>query len=299
MGSEGKEPQQEKQVYQQDLSKEEQPGAVFVMTLLFREPVDIPEKQTIAAAAQKHLGEVDCFWCDEKGAGIAVKKYLCEFKDASVPPQLMLTPCNRFDEASIDEFEKSQMWDCKEDKDRILTECRYKVAATDMMAAALPANQRAELDMDWLDTLMELYPTCEAVYFFNSGKLIRANDIRNYRFSRESRFIKFAVNVRFFTIQGTDDMIVDTRGMSTLFMPDLQYHFHGMDPNWVVNHAYNTASYMLDHDNPIQAGDPIDGVENGKLSVNVQWRCNYENALIQPARTVIDIYMNEYAAGTR
>ncbi len=22
--------------------------------------------------------------------------------------------------------------------------------------------------------------------------------------------------------------------MSTLFLPDLQYHFHDMDPNWVV-----------------------------------------------------------------
>jgi hypothetical protein len=31
----------------------------------------------------------------------------------------------------------------------------------------------------------------------------------------------------------------------------------------------------------------------------VQWRCQYENALIQPAREVIDIYMNEYAAGQR
>ena len=28
-------------------------------------------------------------------------------------------------------------------------------------------------------------------------------------------------------------MLIDTVGMSTLFLPDLQYHFHGMDPNWV------------------------------------------------------------------
>ena len=45
-----------------------------------------------------------------------------------------------------------------------------------------------------------------------------------------------------------DHMLIDTVGMSTLFLPDLQYHFHGMDPNWVVNHAYNVASYILEHD---------------------------------------------------
>ena len=50
------------------------------------------------------------------------------------------------------------------------------------------------------------------------------------------RFIRFGVNVRFFNIQGTEDMLIDTVGMSTLFLPDVQYHFHGMDPNWVVNH---------------------------------------------------------------
>lgn len=39
-------------------------------------------------------------------------------------------------------------------------------------------------------------------------------------------------------------MIVDTLGMSTLFLPDLHYHFHGADPNHVVNHAYNVLSYI-------------------------------------------------------
>ena len=49
----------------------------------------------------------------------------------------------------------------------------------------------------------------------------------------------YAVNVRYFSIQGTNDMMVDSVGMSTLFLPDLQYHFHGVDPNHVVFHAYN------------------------------------------------------------
>ena len=49
-------------------------------------------------------------------------------------------------------------------------------------------------------------------------------------------------------------MLVDTVGMSTLFLPDLQYHFHSMDPNWVVNHAYNVASYILATTTPLRMG---------------------------------------------
>ena len=48
-------------------------------------------------------------------------------------------------------------------------------------------------------------------------------------------------------------MLVDTLGMSLLFLPDIQYHFHGLDPNLIVNHAYNTASYLLINGNTKQS----------------------------------------------
>lgn len=66
-----------------------------------------------------------------------------------------------------------------------------------------------------------------------------------------------------------------------------------------VQHAYCIADYILSNNNPIQSGDPIDGIVDGRFTQEVQWRCQYENALIQPAREVVDIYMNEYAAGNR
>ena len=94
-------------------------------------------------------------------------------------------------------------------------------------------------------------------------------------------------------------MLIDTVGMSTLLLPDLQYHFHGMDPNWVVNHAYNVASYILEHDNPIQDGETIDGVADGQMCREIQWKCQYEDALIQPPRGVLDINMGKYASGGR
>ena len=143
------------------------------------------------------------------------------------------------------------------------------------------------------------YPTCEAFYFQNCGKLFLAEDVRSHQIEGSDRFIRFGVNVRFFNIEGTEDMLIDTVGMSTLLLPDLQYHFHGMDPNWVVNHAYNVASYILEHDNPIQDGETIDGVADGQMCREIQWKCQYEDALIQPPRGVLDINMGKYASGGR
>ena len=94
----------------------------------------------------------------------------------------------------------------------------------------------------------ELYPTCEAFYFQNCGKLLLAADVRSHQIEGADRFIRFGVNVRFFNIEGTEDMLIDTVGMSTLFLPDLQYHFHGMDPNWVAvsyTHLGSVAEQLL------------------------------------------------------
>ena len=50
----------------------------------------------------------------------------------------------------------------------------------------------------------------------------------------------------------------------------------------MVNHAYNAASYILEHDNPIEDGETIDGVADGQMCREIQWKCQYEDALIQP-----------------
>lgn len=288
----------EQEVLQQDLSEKARPGAVFMMQLLFEEPCKMPEKEYMLSVIKKHLGEVDNFSYDNKMAGYAVNKYVAEYKDAKVPPQVMIMGENEFDASTIGEIERSQMWDCEE-SEQILATCKYQVLATDMMAAALYYKERAELDMDLMEALVELFPTCQAVFFRNSGKLFTAEAIRNHTIPRESRFVYFAVNVRFFNIQGTEDKMVDSLGMNTLYMPDLQYHFHGMEPNWVVNHAYNMLSYLYDNENPIKSGESIDGIVDAKMSRDVMWQCQYEEALIQPVREVIDVCMNEYASGKR
>ncbi|MBR5930916.1 MAG: DUF4261 domain-containing protein, partial [Lachnospiraceae bacterium] len=60
------------------------------------------------------------------------------------------------------------------------------------------------------------------------------------------------------------------------------------------------ACYQFDTDFPIKSGDTIDSIdENGKIQIDLQWSVQYENALIDPERTVLDINCGKYAGGSR
>lgn len=276
------------------------PGGVFMMHLLMKEACEMPSDEKMAEVLTKYLGSVEpAIGSQGVSIGYAAMNYIAEFKDGKLPVQLLISECGEFFADKIDDMERSQMWDCREERDRILSECKYHVRANDLLGGGLKSKVRANMLMDYLEALLELYPSCEAVYFVNSGKLILADEIRKKEIEGIKRFIKYAVNVRFFNIQDTEDSVIDTLGLSLLYIEDIQYHFHGMDPNWVVNHAYNMASYLLENDAPMKDGDTIDGIAEGRIVQDIQWKCHFEGALIKPDRSVLDVHMGEFAAGNR
>lgn len=277
----------------------QRPGDPFIMHLLFKEPVQMPSQERVQQVIESYCGKSQLVSYDPQNVAIfALKEYIAKFKDGEAPSQLIVTNCTDFDSESIPEMVKGQMWNSSEYKDRIFEECKYKVSAMDMLTAGLEAKQRATVDMAFLKALVELYPECEAVYFHNCGKLFLAEQIRESDDDPLSEFIRFAVNVRYFFVRQTEPerMIVDTIGMNTLFMPDLQYYFHTMDPNWVVNHAYDVAIYLLENDCPIKNGETISGISNGDFNPDLKWKCHYQDSILEPIREVLDIHMNEYAA---
>ena len=290
-------------VLQQDTSqRDNHSGMAFMIHLLMDEMCEMPDKERMNEVMNRHLGETECFSYDENGAGFAAKKYTANFENGEkqAPPMLMIMGCVEIKKPLMDEVAESQLWDCP-DGDEIMKSCKYQVIATDMLGAGLDYKDRAEMLVDYIEALVELFPTCRAVVFETSKKMFTREAIINCSVPKKSRFIYYAVNVRFFNIQGTDDSIVDSVGMSTLFLPDVQYHFHGVDPDAVVNHAYNVLTYIFDFDeeNPLKAGDTVDGIADGQMSCDVQWKVQYEESLIQPIREVVDVNMGEFASGSR
>ena len=93
---------------------------------------------------------------DQQSASVMIRKWpalphrsiLQSSRTEKCPVQLMVMKCDKFKGKGFDAFLMSQMWDCQEDRERIFRECKYQVVATDMLAAALPALERANLDAD-------------------------------------------------------------------------------------------------------------------------------------------------------
>lgn len=281
------------------------PGGVFMVQLLMKDRCETPSIERMTEVMERHIGKVEVGQPLKETADamknitlFAAMDHIAKFSDGQGPVQVSVMPCDTFHPEKIDEMKRSQMWDCQQDRDRILSECKYCIFANDMLTGALDPLERAGFDMDYLEALVELFPSCEAVYFLNTGKLILADTIRNRTFTGLDRFIHYVVNVRFFNIQDTNDSIVDTLGMTLLYLEDLQYHFHDMDPNWVVRHAYSIASYCLENRRPIKDGDTVDGVaDDGNLDQSLQWKCRFEDAMVKPGRPVLNIHMGKYAAG--
>lgn len=293
--------QQDQERKMPEMDSAVRPGGVFFMQLLMKEICEMPSTERITEVLSKYLGEVRPGSINEVFSGFFAMDYQAEFKDGKAAPvNLMISQCDVFQaDQQIDEMKRSQMWECRNDRDRILSECKYHVVVNDMLGGGLPSKVRANMLMDCLEALLELYPSCEAVYFRNSGKLILADEIRQKKLSGLIRYIRYAVNARFVNIMGTEDSLVDTLGLSLLYIEDLQYHFHNMEPGWVVEHAYNMALYLLENDAPVKEGDTIDGIADGRIVQHIQWQCHFEDAMLKPERAVLDACMGEYAAGDR
>lgn len=294
------EKKQNDEILQQDRSIiADGPGRIFVMHLLFKEFCDMPDKERMQRVLQAHLGELDPLSHDKNLAVFSPLSYLAEYDEAQkIPPQILISSCSEIKNPIIDEVSKTQLWDCPNGRE-ILDECKYHVITSDFMAAGLKIKDRAELICNFIEALAELFPSCEAFVFETSKKMIPFDSISHLSFQEDYRFLHYTVNVRLFTVEGTEDYIVDSIGMSALFLPDLQYHFRGIDANEVIKHAYHLLYYIFDYENPIQNGDLVDGIRDGTMCQEISWKARYETSLIQPIREVIDINMAEYAAGSR
>ncbi len=285
---------------QQDLSEEAKFEALFSIYLLFKEQGQRPTAEVLAQALSAAFGPVELV-ADVEGSltTFALPEHLVTYADEQkVPAQVLMADFAPFDPASIDEMARSQLWD-QSDGQAILDECAYQLMISDFMAAGLDYPERCQVLTTWLETALGLFEDCVAVWVPASGKLLTRQQVLDDPMQGGDRFIYWAVNVRFFNIEGSSDKVIDTLGLYAIGLPDVQYHFHDLDPDQVVNHAYSTASYIFANNVPIKSGETIDGLWEGRIDPEVRWRCQYEMALIQPAREVLDICPGPFAAGGR
>ena len=281
-------------VLKQNMEEESPYTAIYMMWLLFKEKCEMPSAKLFKEKLQEKLGGIDTVSEESEVYNYALLSHLVTYENGTkAPANIMITRCNEVKKPYGDAIARSQFWNC-ENGVELLDSCKYQVLISDFMAIGLPAHQRATMLADVLEVALELFPTCEAVYSAPSGKLLTADTARQNPYEGILRYMWFGVNARFFNVEGKEDKVVDTLGLYALGLPDVQYHFHDLEVNSVVNHAYNLAIYQFQNDAPIKSGDTVDDIEGKE-----RWKCQYESALIQPKRILLDVETGKNASGNR
>lgn len=271
---------------------------MFQMYLLFEDKVERPNAEVVRNALESRCGKTDTVSPDDVLSSFAVEAYKVAYQEGELPAQVMMADVTPFKQETITDLERTQFWTMPDAED-VLQECHYKLLISDFMAAGLDYKSRSSLLADWLEAAVSLFPTCKAIWIPSSGKLLYPDEITDNPFEGAARFLQFGMNIRYFTIHGTEDSLIDSLGLFALGLPDVQYHFHTLDPNEVSQHAFNVAAYLFEAEVPVSDGETIAGLLDGEMAPDVQWPCRFEMALIQPSREVMDVCPVEYAAGGR
>lgn len=202
---------------------------------------------------------------------------------------------NAFDHTTISDFVRGQMWNVK-DANGLLSGCTHAVRLADDNALKMEYKQRGKMLTQLIEAGLALYPDCVAVFVPASGRLVTAEQVQNNPARGGDRFLYLCVNTRLFSISGTNsDMMIDTVGLYLLGLPDVQYHFHTLNPNKVIKHAYSVASLLYAVGAVMKSGETIDGMDDYGVTKEIRWPFQYEPALIEPPRTVMAITPGEYA----
>lgn len=89
--------------------------------------------------------------------------------------------------------------------------------ASNMLAAGLPAMEQYGILASYADAILELFPECIGIYWPHSQNLVPRETYLKPSWNREElHFLDGGLNVRFFTISGTDELLFDTLGLTPI-----------------------------------------------------------------------------------
>jgi hypothetical protein len=180
---------------------------------------------------------------------------------------------------------------------QVVARASHQLVVAEMMARVFEPSARVKMFYNVLLQLVEIAPPLaihchHSERILNPAKVIEASGSSN-DIERMSPFL----NVRLFRISNGQDgeLLMDTRGLAALGLPDLQIHFRNLEAGRVAGLLYNSALYIYSNGDCIKDGHTIQG-----LGPDQKWRCRHEAAILAPKRIVIDLDPGDpFAAGER
>jgi hypothetical protein len=269
---------------------------VQFVNLLFKEKFQ-PDFAAVKKRISEILGEELHSSPVEEGDSsflIFHKTHEIEYKDKKkVPAQTaFMIPDN--DKGPADYTDQIQQSWAFSEAAEVIAQAKFDFAITEFMAGTLDPDIRLKLFHAAIQAATEIFkPT--ALVFQHSCEVV---DPQAYlsACSQPPELRPGTINVRFFNISNDEkSMIMDSRGLEEIGLPDLQCHYKGMNPNDISKIIYNTAVYIIQNGPVIETGQTITGRTEDEM-----WVCRYEDSLIKPTRALLDIDPGTtFAAGNR
>ncbi|GAA4313330.1 DUF4261 domain-containing protein [Nibribacter koreensis] len=207
--------------------------------------------------------------------------------DASIPAQLTLLNSEGSKTSNIEESSLQQNWHWEE-ATHIAQQCNYEIFISDLMSRSLDYKVRADLYLNFLGALIKV-TNPQAIHSLNCQKLILPEDLVLDSATRNREDLHGLVNVRLFNINDGQEgeILMDTIGMHSLGLPDLQIKFTGLDENEVAGLLWNYAYYIYENGDVIKSGNTLQG-----LSEASKWKSEKQPSLVDPERIVINILVD-------
>ncbi|MEM7243952.1 MAG: DUF4261 domain-containing protein [Acidobacteriota bacterium] len=189
--------------------------------------------------------------------------------------------------------ELQQSWACPDAETR-LKASTHTCLLTEMLSAVLPTAVRLELFHAALQSLVEI--TSPIALVFKHSQQVLDPAVYLAACAEPPARRPGVVNVRFFRVENADGtLIMDTRGLEEIGLHDLQCRFRGLEPDAVSRVLFSTAIYIVENGPVIESGHSIQG-----LTEDSRWRCQFEEALLDPPRTLLDLHPgDEHAAASQ
>ena len=259
--------------------------------LLSRQPIQLAQ-DTLLSQLQKQCGAVDVVMAKptEGTYAFAYRDYTVQYQDAALPAQTLINTHTHTSTPESYEAALQQTWDWAEARSTVEA-CQHSVIITDFMAGGLLPPVRLSLFNKVIRAVLGIIP-CEAIYWQHSQQFTTPTAYLN-----NPNPLFGALNVRMFNIanRAANEVVMDTMGLATFGLPDIQCHFIQLDPDKVAQLLYNIGTYLFEKGDVIADGHTVPGIDN-----NSRWQCQHEDSLVAPEREVLDLNPgNPYAAGNR
>jgi hypothetical protein len=263
------------------------PIAPYLVELALAEPAALDGPALAAAAARRTGLRVEQLGKAAGAVFLVFPDLVTRFAEGDVPAQVLVIPADvpaRDPEKMRRSVEPSllQSWDWQGAR-AIWSTGRNYMTVNDHLAARLAPADRFRIFHGVLASVVEqVHPV--AINWLPAQRLVQPQAYLA-ALGEDTATFDLMVNVRAFRIDGpAPSVVMDTMGMRSFDLPDLQINFTDLEPGRVAAWLKNVAYYVYEHGDVILDEHTVEG-----FNPDDRWPCRHEVAMIGPERVVLDV----------